>query len=67
MQRALEEGKDGVDDDHTENRPAERGHPFAGLHEFCRESQGDGDPEQNGQEVSELVEELGSSRTLGPY
>ena len=53
----LKEGKDGVDDDHTEDRPAERGHTFAGLHEFCRESQGDGDPEQNGQEMGELMEE----------
>jgi hypothetical protein len=53
----LKEGKDGVDDDHTENRPAERGHTFAGLHEFCRESQSSGDPEQNVQEVGELVEE----------
>jgi hypothetical protein len=53
----LKEGKDGVDDDHTEDRPAERGHPFAWLHEFCRESQAGGDPEQDGQEVSELVEE----------
>jgi hypothetical protein len=53
----LKEGKDGVDHDHTEDRPAERGHTFAGLHEFCRESQGDGDPEQNGQEMGELMEE----------
>ena len=53
----LKEGKDGVDDDYTEDCPAERGHSFARLHEVCRERQGDGDPEQQGQEVSELVEE----------
>jgi hypothetical protein len=53
----LKEGKDGVDDYHTENRPAERGHPFAGLHEFCRERQTGGDPEQHGQEVGELMQE----------
>jgi hypothetical protein len=53
----LKEGKDGVDDDHTEDCPAERSHPFAGLHKFCGESQSGGDPEQNGQEVSELAEE----------
>jgi hypothetical protein len=44
----LKEGKDGVDDNDTEDRPAERGHPFAWLHEFCREREGGGDPEQNG-------------------
>ena len=53
----LKEGKDGVDDDYTEDRPAKRGHAFARLHEVCRERQGDGDPEQHGEKVSELVEE----------
>ena len=53
----LKEGKNGVDADHTEDRPAEGEHPFARFHEFCHECQTGGDPEQYGQEVGELAEE----------
>jgi hypothetical protein len=60
----LKEGKDGVDKDHTEDRPAKGGHPFAGLHEFCGEREGGSHPEQNGKEVGELVEEPSNQRIV---
>ncbi len=55
----LREGEQGVDDDHSDNRPTEHRHPLAGVEALGHKGQAGGRPEQHSQKMGELLQEQG--------
>src|SRR5574337_1457989 len=53
-----------VDHDDAEDGPSQCGHPFTGFHDVRGERETGGDPKENREKVSEMVEEPSKERVM---